>query len=166
MDKATLRRQIIESRRTLSMSQATEWSDQIANRLQSLIEWEAVSRLHVYRSREEWREVDTSWLVEYIGNEWPHVELTIGDVSRTAMLPSDNYDAIIVPLVAFDNDCNRLGLGGGWYDRFLETQPQALTVGLAYEMQRVAVVPTETHDVALDHVITEAGVITKSASRP
>lgn len=161
MDKDTLRQATLKSRQEVPEALADEWSRMIATRLQDLVEWENVSSVHVYRSRPEWHEVDTAWLAGFLADNWPHVELTIGDISRTAQLPSASYDLIIVPMVAFDDDCNRLGLGGGWYDRFLETQPQALMVGLAYQLQRAAKIPTESHDMALDHVATEARVITR-----
>lgn len=163
MDKATLREQHLSARRRLTDEQASEHAAAIARRLQDFVIWEEVGRLHVYRSRPEWHEVDTSWLESYIAANWPHVELTTGDISHTALLPEESYDVIIVPLVAFDEQCNRLGLGGGWYDRFLAMQPQAQTIGLAYELQYAPSLPTEPHDIALDHVATEARIVTRSA---
>ena len=165
MDKAALREQYLKTRRQLTDEQAAMYAAAIAQRLRDFVIWEEVGRVHVYRSRPEWHEVDTSWLEPYVAAHWPHVELTIGDISRTALLPEETFEVIIVPLVAFDERCNRLGLGGGWYDRFLAMQPQAQTIGLAYDLQQVPSIPTEPHDIALDHVITETQVVTRSASR-
>ena len=165
MDKNSLRNRYLAARRQLTEKQAGEHSAAIARRLQDFVVWEEVGRLHMYRSRHEWQEVDTSWLEPYLAANWPHVELTLGDLSSTALLPGEPFDVIIVPLVAFDEQCNRLGRGGGWYDRFLAMQPQAQTIGLAYEFQQVSALPTEPHDIALDHVITEARVVTRSAFR-
>ncbi|HBT95313.1 MAG TPA: 5-formyltetrahydrofolate cyclo-ligase [Coriobacteriia bacterium] len=65
-------------------------------------------------------------------------------------------DMIVVPLVAFDDEGNRLGYGGGNYDRFLPRLPQhAVIVGVAFESQRLGDLPREPHDVALD-IITES----------
>ncbi|MGY6661833.1 MAG: 5-formyltetrahydrofolate cyclo-ligase [Glycocaulis sp.] len=67
---------------------------------------------------------------------------------------------LLVPLVAFDTRCHRIGYGAGFYDRTLEalrTSGPVLAVGLAYEGQRVGKVPAGRHDVALDYVVTEAG---------
>ncbi len=69
---------------------------------------------------------------------------------------------LLVPLVAFDDRGGRLGMGGGFYDRFLSTVPAMLRpriVGLAHEVQRSATpLPADRWDVPLDAVITEAGV--------
>jgi putative methylase len=67
--------------------------------------------------------------------------------------PTD-IDIAIVPLVAFDTRCNRLGYGKGFYDRLLP-QLSTPTIGLAFEEQKVASIPKERHDVALNRIITE-----------
>lgn len=64
-------------------------------------------------------------------------------------------DAVIVPLVAFDGACNRLGYGGGNYDRFLaQLPPDAFVAGVAFEEQRIDAVPTEPHDQPLPRIFT------------
>ena len=67
-------------------------------------------------------------------------------------------DVVVVPLLAFDAGCGRLGYGGGFYDRTLAGLPEARTVGLGAEALRVRQVPRERWDVDLDAVVTEAGV--------
>ncbi|HUS23576.1 MAG TPA: 5-formyltetrahydrofolate cyclo-ligase [Candidatus Binatia bacterium] len=69
-------------------------------------------------------------------------------------------DAIVLPLVAFDDSGRRLGMGGGYYDRLLSgTRPgRPRRVGYAYALQRVDAVPSEPHDARLDAVVTEQGV--------
>jgi 5-formyltetrahydrofolate cyclo-ligase len=70
----------------------------------------------------------------------------------------DDLDLVIVPGIAFDRQGNRLGFGGGFYDRFL-AQCAATTVGLAYAFQVIDAVPAENHDVQMDGVVTEGEVI-------
>ena len=66
-------------------------------------------------------------------------------------------DLILVPGVAFDLQGNRLGRGGGYYDRFIKSQPHTTTlVGVAYEFQLVDKVPANRHDQKMHHVITPA----------
>jgi 5-formyltetrahydrofolate cyclo-ligase len=64
-----------------------------------------------------------------------------------------HYDLIIVPGLAFDDQNYRLGYGGGYYDNFLMTHPQAQKIGIFYPFQQVAQVPREEHDVCLDRVL-------------
>lgn len=75
-----------------------------------------------------------------------------------------NYDksstAIIVPGCAFDSECNRMGYGGGFYDRFLKQNKDILKIGFAYEMQiSDELMPTGSQDEALDCIITEERII-------
>ena len=67
-------------------------------------------------------------------------------------------DVLLVPLLAFDGCGNRLGYGGGYYDRTLAALPGRFAVGCAFAAQRVARVPTEPTDVPLNAVVTEQGV--------
>ncbi len=70
-------------------------------------------------------------------------------------------DTLLMPLVGFDDQCRRLGMGGGFYDRTLAYLRQRrhwrrpLLVGLAYECQRVAELAAAPWDVPLDWVVTE-----------
>ena len=66
----------------------------------------------------------------------------------------DAIDAMLVPLVAFDKKGNRLGMGGGYYDRILKkVSVQCLIVGVAYDMQYLDKIPIEGWDMPLDEVI-------------
>lgn len=72
-------------------------------------------------------------------------------------------EVLIVPLAAFDERCFRIGYGAGHYDRtipFLRAMHPVAAFGYAYVCQKVGGVPNEPHDVALDAVVTEDGVVT------
>ncbi|MCG0995199.1 5-formyltetrahydrofolate cyclo-ligase [Acetobacter indonesiensis] len=64
-------------------------------------------------------------------------------------------DAVLVPLVGFDRAGNRLGYGGGYYDRTLATLPHALTLGYALAAQEVDHIPTGPYDHPLSRILTE-----------
>ena len=67
-------------------------------------------------------------------------------------------DVILVPLVAFDKNFNRIGYGGGYYDRYIKRvkkNKKIITIGLAYSFQKVKEISTNEHDVRLDFVITD-----------
>ncbi len=68
-------------------------------------------------------------------------------------LPAD-IDMVLVPLVGWDMQGGRLGYGGGYYDRVLPTL-QAVTIGLGFECQKVAVLPRESHDRSLALLASE-----------
>ena len=92
---------------------------------------------------------------ELVENDWgisepPHPE---EDVSPT------NFDIVFVPLVGFDANCFRLGMGKGFYDRtfsfkIFNRSSQPLLVGLAHGCQLTEPFPTQTWDVRLDAVVT------------
>ena len=62
---------------------------------------------------------------------------------------------MIVPVVAFDRFLQRLGHGGGHFDRLLSSHVGP-KIGLAFETQRMAAVPCEAHDVPMNFVVTES----------
>ena len=67
-------------------------------------------------------------------------------------------DILLVPLVAFDNKLNRLGYGGGFYDRYLskiKSIKKIITIGVGFSFQKIEKLPTNKHDMKLDYVITE-----------
>ncbi len=67
----------------------------------------------------------------------------------------EQIDLILCPCAAFDEKGNRLGMGAGYYDRFLPRCPQAKKILTAFEAQRLPAVCTESCDVPMDAVITE-----------
>lgn len=71
----------------------------------------------------------------------------------TKLLPLEQLEMIFVPLVACDKQHNRLGMGGGFYDRTLALAPQLISVGLAHRCQQVEQLPTESWDRPLTHLL-------------
>ncbi|MBX7461499.1 5-formyltetrahydrofolate cyclo-ligase [Qipengyuania huizhouensis] len=63
-------------------------------------------------------------------------------------------DVLFVPLIGFSGSGNRLGQGGGHYDRWLADHPEATPIGLAWDCQLVEDLPTEDHDQPLRAVVT------------
>jgi 5-formyltetrahydrofolate cyclo-ligase len=73
---------------------------------------------------------------------------------------------ILVPLLAFDGQCHRLGYGAAYYDRTLSLirRERAVTaIGVAFAEQQVGAVPVEPTDAALDAVITDQGLLYPAA---
>ena len=75
-----------------------------------------------------------------------------------AIVLPQQIDLILVPGVAFDRTGNRLGQGGGYYDRFL-WKSGAICAGICHEFALMDDMAHEAHDVRMDHVITPGGII-------
>lgn len=83
--------------------------------------------------------------------------LSCGELERAGfpLIQPEELDVVCVPLVAFDEAGNRLGYGGGNYDRLLtQLRPDTLVLGTAFEEQRVPAVPCEPHDQPLPHIVS------------
>ena len=70
-------------------------------------------------------------------------------------------DYILVPLVAFDKNLNRLGYGGGYYDRYIEkinNRKKIITIGLSFSYQEINKVPIQIFDRKLSMIFTEKNI--------
>ena len=70
----------------------------------------------------------------------------------------DYPNILLVPIVAFDKHLNRVGYGGGFYDRYikkLKEKKRIITIGLAYSFQEVKKIPINRYDIKLDFIVTE-----------
>jgi len=81
------------------------------------------------------------------------------DISPGSALRAEDMALIVLPLVGFDADCHRLGMGGGWYDRSLafrhDRPAPPWLVGAAFAAQYVETLPREAWDVQLDAICCE-----------
>ena len=71
-------------------------------------------------------------------------------------------DILLIPLVAFDKNLNRLGYGGGYYDRLIERlskKKKIIKIGLAFSIQKVDKVPINVYDKKLDYVVTNKYIV-------
>tara|TARA_B100001029_G_scaffold150059_1_gene131963 strand:+ start:229 stop:774 length:546 start_codon:yes stop_codon:yes gene_type:complete len=71
-------------------------------------------------------------------------------------------EILFVPLVAYDDNLNRLGYGGGFYDRYInkiEKYKKIIKIGLAFSYQRLKKIPFAEHDKKLDFIMTEKGIL-------
>ena len=168
MNKQSLRQGLRAERLRLSSNDVQEKSAVIVEQVWRLADWASVQRVHCFSSITEQNEPDTHDIFEFIwdthphiktyttqkvGTEWLHGQLSKAGFDAVSTLPF--LDIIFVPCLGFDSVNNRLGYGGGFYDKFLATQPEAQKIGLCFESGRVARLPVEPHDIKLDMVITE-----------
>ena len=71
-------------------------------------------------------------------------------------------DILLVPLVAFDKNLNRLGYGAGYYDRLIQSLKKRKTIiaiGLAFDFQELHLIPTSKYDQKLDYIVTNKKIL-------
>ncbi|MCY7296092.1 5-formyltetrahydrofolate cyclo-ligase [Alteromonas sp. a30] len=86
------------------------------------------------------------------------------------LCPIQHLDVIFTPLVAFDAQGNRMGMGGGFYDRTLATlntsKQKPKVIGLAHDCQQAEKIPTENWDIPLDAILTPSQWISDKSAKP
>jgi len=71
---------------------------------------------------------------------------------------------VLAPLVGFDDNCYRLGYGGGYFDRTLAAfSPRPFAIGIGFEVQRLATIYPQSFDMPMDVIVTEAGIRERGA---
>ena len=68
-------------------------------------------------------------------------------------------EVLFMPLVGFTAKGDRLGQGGGYYDRYLAAHPQTIAIGMAWDVQEVPELPTELHDMRLSAIVTPTRIL-------
>lgn len=162
MNKSELRRQLKSRRLSLTQAEYTVKSREIVARLKDLQDWSAVRTVHCFEPLKELMEPDIGEFMTYledlgvevfvprkIGGEWEMIS------TQNETAPAQ-FGVIIVPMLGFDPALNRLGYGGGYYDRFLVGQVGALKIGICFEAGRVDKLTKEGHDIPVNIVVTES----------
>jgi 5-formyltetrahydrofolate cyclo-ligase len=165
MEKPELRRQLRQERQTGKTEMLANASAAICERLLNACNWAAVESLHCFEPIDALREVDIAPFLENIQATFPSIQLftsrRIGENWRvvsteTGVVADDiRFDAVIVPMLGFDDRLHRLGYGSGYYDRLLAAQPQARKIGVCFAAGRIGQLPAEPHDIAMDLIVTE-----------
>jgi 5-formyltetrahydrofolate cyclo-ligase len=110
---------------------------------------DVVKSLGVYEIKEAGKHMVTG----YMGIAEP-------DASVLRRVDPLEIDMVVVPGVAFDGARNRIGYGGGYYDRFLRTlRPDCLKAGVAFELQVFDSIPAAEYDLPVDIIVTEERII-------
>lgn len=180
MDKAKLRRHLLQTRRSLHSSDWQQKSRQICDCLQTIPQFiEAQTVLAYFSFRQEpdlttLFSMEKTWGFSRCVDETLHwhawstqdtIPLQAGKFGISEPHPEapsispDQVDLILVPAVACDRQGYRLGYGGGFYDRLLSdpTWSAKPTIGIVFDFARVDSLPTDHWDQPLDGVCTEAG---------
>lgn len=172
--KDVLRSKLLVKRANLSSSYQRYASGEIVKRCYEIIDSNNIKSLALYHPIKN--EVDPLPIAEYCWHKSIMVALPIragfakwqpGDLLELnkygIMQPESNEEIspqlVITPLVGFTRAGERLGYGGGFYDRVFANMQSVLKIGISYKMQELNSIPVEQHDVKLDLIITESEVI-------
>lgn len=180
MDKAEIRKQGKKGRASVQGEIRKEYQRRICERIRESAEYKSAKRILTYQAFgsevcidriNKWAIEDgkilsypyctdkttmialipdgeDSWGEDLYGIEVPLPE-------KSTLLKPQDIDLVLAPLVAFDAQGNRTGMGAGVYDRFLPQCTHARILGVAFEAQKMPAVPTDEHDVTLSGVVTE-----------
>lgn len=183
MTKADLRKIYLQKRREMSVAYISKASSEIAERFFDKVDLSNVKTLSTFIRIAKFGEIDTSTIYYRIWKErpWirtfaPKTDLETGDLANLALFPDtplvenrwgvrepadgetvepEEFDLVIVPLLAVDKRGHRVGYGKGFYDRFLKAcHPGCLKVGVNYFPPCEAILDVGDHDVALDMCVT------------
>ena len=177
-----LRQQIRKTRVNLTALQQQQAEDFITQQALALIEAQNAQHIALYVSFDG--EISTEKLIKTLWAQDKHVYLPVlhpfnpnhllflrylpdtpmlknkfgiwePKLNVQNVLPLDELDILFTPLVAFDKQGNRLGMGGGFYDRTLQNWQNSsfIPVGLAHQCQQVEQLPTEAWDVPLHQIL-------------
>lgn len=148
--KRRLRREMRRLRRGLGDRSAR--SEAIWRHVRALPEVASARRIMAFASVPGEPEIDrfrADWVAD--GGEWALPEWGVDP-----QWP----DVVVVPGLGFTRAGDRLGQGGGWYDRFLTgIRSDCVTIGIGFAEQVLDEIPTEPHDVVLDHVVVDTGPV-------
>lgn len=182
MTKAQLRREIAEKRRALDSLWIANASLCMVAQLQRLDAFKTAQRIALYktiagevdleclfaacwdlgkrtsipvfnRTLKIYELAEISAKTQYITGNYG-----IQEPEHPSLVPIDDMDLMIVPGVAFDANGNRLGRGGGYYDRLLEGF-SGTTAAVAFEFQLFSEIPHESYDIPVNYIVTESKVV-------
>ncbi len=187
MTKGELRKDVLKQRAAMTPEEVAEKSAAILNKLISLEEWRRAGTIMAYVDFRN--EVQTGELIRHCLAGGKRVSVPITDIAGKVLTPSEilhypddlvpgawgilepapgcvrpvdprDLDMVVVPGVAFDLNGDRLGYGGGFYDRFLpRTRPGTVFLAPAFELQIMDNVYPGPHDCPVHILVTEQRVL-------
>lgn len=178
--KAKLRQEILEARRTLPESFVKEAEKKVFTRLLESDIFKNASHVMIYVDFQN--EIRTKKIIEYLLDVKKDVVVPLISKDKSKIIPvkigspeelslghfgihepknesnifsKDLLDLIIVPGVVFDKAGNRIGFGKGYYDGFLSSlKGKVPFIALAYDFQVLESIPSGSHDVKMDYILT------------
>ena len=189
MQKSELRKQKLRDRDTLSPEERRAKSEIICKKIAETLEFSNSGTIMLYkyiRSEVQLTDLETiceaagktivypvclpdRQMLAVSGTSWKKGAFGIPEPDPAAgkIIPPSEIDLVICPCAAFDAACNRLGMGAGFYDRFLlKLRPEAFIWAAAFEIQKTDELFSDPWDVRMSRVYTENGCIICPAEIP
>ncbi|MBE6932582.1 MAG: 5-formyltetrahydrofolate cyclo-ligase [Ruminococcaceae bacterium] len=100
-------------------------------------------------------------IMEAYAPQWPcqwekdRYGILIPPMENSRLIQPEEIGLILTPCVAFDENCGRLGYGGGYYDRYFARCPQAIRIAIAFEAQKLPQVARDHFDILMHGILTE-----------
>lgn len=120
--------------------------------------WNTGKSVYVPHLLEEYGKMEAAELREFQSLVRGRLNLLVPDPAQIVILSPEKIDLVVVPAVAYQSDGGRLGMGGGYYDRFLPKTTNSIRVGVCWDSHVVAELPDESHDQKVDFLLTETGI--------
>lgn len=188
MTKQALRKKYLQKRTSLSIKERAQLDQQLCDQFFRCFDFSSIKAIHLYAPMEKFAEPNTFLLLDKLMAHYPgitvalpkvdaasstlislpyrgHESLSLGawgipEPTGDESIDPTTFDMVIVPLLAYDTKGHRLGYGKGYYDQFLTTcRVECLKVGLSYFEPTKTLLPSESHDIPLTHMVTPARVL-------
>ena len=190
MDKTELRKEKIRARDGLTAAERMEMSERISRRILASEVYDRAETLLIYKGVRGEVRLDVLEAAAKADGKRLAYPLCVGPGEMIALVPRDenawargaygilepvreaslavapeDIDLVICPCTVFDAACGRMGMGAGYYDRYLPGCVGAVAAAAAFSVQRAARVPMEPWDRAMDMVFTEECVFERIRGR-
>ena len=182
--KSKTRKNGIRARRALSSAERKRFSEEICRKISEHPAFTDAENIMIYRAREEETDLELLRFFDSSSDKRFFYPKVIGegmiplspaspdawakgsfgilepDQSLSVQAAPSELDLVVCPCTSFDEECRRIGMGGGYYDRFLPGCTKAHIIAVAFECQKTDEVPCEPTDISMEAVFTEKAVYT------
>jgi 5-formyltetrahydrofolate cyclo-ligase len=188
LTKAALRILYLQKRKALSEAEYLHLNRLICDRFFCSVDLSFIKTLHIFLPILEKREVDTWLIIDRIRREFPHIRLSVPKINVDGEMeniyfeglhqleknnwgidepkhgvptPIEKIDLVVVPLLCFDKQGNRVGYGKGYYDRLLnKCRIDCKKIGLSFFETVEIIEDTNEFDMRVNNIISPQSILT------
>jgi hypothetical protein len=129
----------------------------VSKNLEKAINWDEIQSLHIYTPIQSLTEIDITPFVNWCQNHYPEIHIIKQTMSSD--MPDVLADVVVLPCLSVDRTGNRVGYGGGFYDRLLSAWPNAKRIVVAYDKTVLQKIESEKHDRPGHVIVTEKDAV-------